>query len=201
MAMSIIEAIKLVRQGEAAEYIDRFIGIVKYSASTGQDAPFAFDDALVVAMALTRLAESADGRKLLGLPKRKNTQYKAEDFRPGSSQFRLAVQYRQGKIAQKEAIDALASSLDPSPDLRTATRLLDDLAGITKRLQDEIERNVDAIISSGEEDISREDALRTMIVSIAGPQPIEPLRQSIERSGASPARKRELLDGLRKIFE
>lgn len=200
MTMSVLDAIKLVRDGKAAEHIGRFIGIVKYSAVTGETAHFEFEDALVAAMVLSRLSESAEGRKLLGLSKRKNTQYKADDFRLSTPQSRLADQYRRGEITKKQAAEALATSLEPTPDLRTAQRLLEDLADRNEHIEAALELELAALGASSDAPGSRAEATRQIIMNIAGNRGCQELCDVVERSNEPPERKRDLLKKLEEII-
>ena len=97
------------------------------AAITGNSAAVSLDDALVASIALARLLNTAEGRKLLKMPKRRNTQYKAEQFHFNSPQRKLAADFIAGKISQNEGLQKLGDTFADPPDNRTLSRLFDDL--------------------------------------------------------------------------
>jgi len=127
MSLSLKEAFELVASGKSEERVIRFIGAVKFAAITGNSAAVSLDDALVVSIALSNLLETAEGRKLLKYPKRKNVQYNARNFHFNSPQRKVAADLIAGKIDRKEALESLGETFTDLPDDRTLKRLLDDL--------------------------------------------------------------------------
>lgn len=131
MGLSFKDAYKIIEAGQASDRIKRFVGSVKMAALTGNSAAVSLDDALVAALVLSQLADTADGRKLLKKPKRKNLQYRAEDFAPSSPEFEIAARVASGEIFFNEGLDRLESCfierrMDADRE-RTLRRLLEDL--------------------------------------------------------------------------
>lgn len=127
MSLSILEAASILNNGDGAEYISHFIGSVKHAVASGNSAAINLDEALVVSMALARLIDTAEGRKLLKLPKRPNTQYKARDFGIASPQRNVIIEYLKCGGSYKDAVIALGNTFANPPDDRTIKRLFDDL--------------------------------------------------------------------------
>lgn len=130
MALTIFDAIKLIERGEAEECVSRFIGSVQAAVFSKTPIAINLDDALVASLVLARLADSADGRKILKIAKRKNTQYKAACFGFQSPQRAIAREIIERKIFYKEGLNKLEATFDGGriPDReRTLKRLLDDL--------------------------------------------------------------------------
>lgn len=129
--ISVKQAIEIVNRGEAAEYVEGFVRAVKFSATTGDSLALNLSDALVVACVLRQLMEQSDYRKLMKKPKRKNLQYRVEDFGLFSQEGLIARELSDGNIFYGEAMDKLEICLaDRSIELdreRTIKRLLDDL--------------------------------------------------------------------------
>ena len=136
MGLTFIEAEKLVDRGEADAYIARFVGSVQQATLATEPFPINLDDALVASIALVKLADTTEGRKLLKKPKRKNTQYKAEQFSLKSPQRMAAMDCVTGKINYPEALTKLEATFDGGhiPDKeRTLKRLLDDLINLEEK--------------------------------------------------------------------
>lgn len=127
MSLSLKEALELVESGKSEERLSRFIVAVKFAAITGNSAAVSLDDALVVSIALAGLMDTAEGRKLLKYPKRKNIQYKAHDFHFNSPQRKVAADFIAGKIDRKAGLEMLGDTFADPPDDRTLKRLFDDL--------------------------------------------------------------------------
>lgn len=131
MALSLLDAAKLVECGDAEPYLASFIGSVKFAAVTGTSAAIALDDALIVSIALAGLLDTSEGRKLLKLPKRKNTKYKASDYRLTSPQRRVVIEFMDGRFDRSAALEKFFNTFDGQPgkppDDRTLRRLFDDL--------------------------------------------------------------------------
>lgn len=193
--MNLIEAINVVKGGGARPHIERFIGLVKYAVATGQPVGFDIDDALIVSLVLQRLSESAEGRKILGLGKRKNTQYKARDFKPWSPQWDIANRYNAGELTQKQAIEMMAGSFEDPPDERTASRLLDDLCEADMRLRNGLEMELAAIGGR-----SRDEALCQMFNNIAGSGSLEKILEGINSSTEKESRKAALRNEIEKLM-
>ncbi len=193
--MNLIEAINVVRGGGAQPHIERFIGLVKYAVATGQPVGFDIDDALIVSLVLQQLSESAEGRKILGLGKRKNTQFKARDFKPDSPQWIIANQYNTGELSKKQAIERMAGSFENPPDERTASRLLDDLCEADMRLRNGLEMELATIGGH-----SRDEALFKMLNNIAGSGSLEKILEGINRSTEKESRKAALRNEIEKLI-
>lgn len=127
MTISLIEATEIVASGKAEPYLSEFIGSVKFSAVSGTSASLSLDTALIVSIALAGLMNTAEGRKLLKLPKRKNTQYKASDYRLNSPQRRVIIDFLRNGTDDKVALRKLGETFADPPDDRTLKRLFDDL--------------------------------------------------------------------------
>ena len=127
MSLSLLEATSIVARGDAKPYLDKFIGSVKHAAVTGTSTALSLDDALIVSIALAGLMDTAEGRKLLKLPKRKNTQYKASDYRLNSPQRQVIIEFLQGGTAHRDALYKFGKTFADPPDDRTLRRLFDDL--------------------------------------------------------------------------
>ncbi len=130
MGLNVPDAIALIERGEANDCIGRFIAAVQTAVFSKNPIAISLDDALVASLVLARLADSAEGRRILKTPKRKNTQYKAEDFGFRSPQREIAREVIDGRIFYAEALTKLEASFDGGriPDReRTLKRLLDDL--------------------------------------------------------------------------
>lgn len=171
MALSIIEAAKLLERGEAGEYISRFIGSVKTAVFSKYPIAINLDDALVASLALARLVDSAEGRKILKTPKRKNIQYKAEDFGFQSPQRAIAREVIDGKISYNEALDKLATTFAEGIDReRTGKRLLDDLISSEERNN---EFSARALVVAGWDgtEATKEEAVRRFLSAFTNDVP------------------------------
>jgi len=127
MSLSLKEAFELVASGKSEERLGRFISAVKFAAITGNSAAVSLDDALVASIVLARLMETAEGRKLLKKPKRKNVQYKSRDFHFTSPQRKVAADFLADKFDRKTGFEKLRETFADPPDDRTLKRLFDDL--------------------------------------------------------------------------
>lgn len=195
--MNLIKAIKLVSDGRAEEHLNRFIGLVKYAVATGEPVGFDIDDALVVSVVLQRLSESAEGRKILGLKKRKNTQYKARDFKAGSPQWNIADDYCAGKLNKGQAVKNMAESFIDPPDDRTVSRLLEELATDIQQLRKSTDAELSVISSKCG---SRDEALRQMFDNIAGPGALEKVLRGINESTETDDRKAVLKNQIEMLM-
>ena len=187
--MNILEVIDIVQRGESEAYLNRFVGAVKFAAATGQPVPLDIDDALVAAMALVRLVQTGEGRKLLGLPKRKNTQYKARDYLVGSPQSEIAREYLAGNLDRRDAILKLDNTFVDPPDERTLGRLLDDLAANWD--EDLTAIDIELIAHGASPDVpgSRQTAARKMFKQLAGSDWLEKIEAANEQSDSPEKRK------------
>jgi len=127
MALSIFDAAKIVESGKAEPYLAQFIGSVKFAAVTGTSAELSLDNALIVSIALAGLLKTSEGRKLLKLKKRKNTQYKASDYRLNSVERRVVIEFLDGQFDRSKALEKFGDAFADPPDNRTLQRLFDDL--------------------------------------------------------------------------
>lgn len=127
MSLSILEAARILNNGAGEEYISHFIGSVKHAVVSGNSAAISLDEALVASMALARLIDTSEGRKLLKRQKRHNTQYKARDFGIASPQRTVIIEYLKSGGSYKDAVLALGNTFANPPDDRTIKRLFDDL--------------------------------------------------------------------------
>ncbi|MBK7645733.1 MAG: hypothetical protein IPJ12_00715 [Betaproteobacteria bacterium] len=127
MGLSILEAAELLKNGDGEKYISCFIGAVKFAVASGNSAAISLDDALVASMALARLIDTTEGRKLLKRQKRQNTQFKAREFRMGSPQRNVVIAHLKSGAAYKDSLRALGNTFSDPPDDRTIKRLFDDL--------------------------------------------------------------------------
>lgn len=127
MTLSLLDAFNIVERGEAEPYLVHFIGSVKFAAISSTSAALSLDDALIVSVALAGLLNTSEGRKLLKLPKRKNTQYKARDYRLNSPQRRVVIEFMASRFDRSTALEKFADTFADPLDNRTAQRLFDDL--------------------------------------------------------------------------
>lgn len=200
MSMTVLEAIKLVQNGDSENHINRFISAVKYSSATGLPAHFDFDDAMVAAIVLSRLTELAEGRKLLGLPKRKNTKYKASDFPVGSPQSRIADDYKSGKKSLSQAKTNLSESLHDCPDLRTAERLLFELVERNSSVSNSLEMELAAAGARDDMPGSRDAAACAIFERLAGPDWAAKLQGAITSSPNSEQAKDSAMNSVKMLL-
>lgn len=135
MGLTIKDAAELISSGKAEDSIRRFVSIVKTASVTGNGVAINLDDALVSAMVLMKFLDTTEGRKLLKLPKRKNLQYRVDDFPLFSPQRNIVRRYLKSEISKSKAIVLLQQSLEDA-DPRTITRLFDDLCNAEKNFED-----------------------------------------------------------------
>lgn len=135
MNLTIKDASELIISGKAEDPIRRFVSIVKTASVTGYGVAINLDDALVSAMVLMKFLDTTEGRKLLKLPKRKNLQYRADNFALFSPQRIIVRRFLKSEISYSEAIYLLQQSLEDA-DRRTITRLFDDLCNVEKNFED-----------------------------------------------------------------
>lgn len=176
MALTIKEANALIGSGKAEEIVKRFIGQVKFSVVTGRSAALSLDDALVVSLVLSQLLDSPDGRKLMKKPKRKNLQYRAEDFSPSSPERDIAWQVITGKCFFEDALNQLEGCFDasgkPTPDReRTLKRLLEDLILQEKCMAEGVANILASCGWDGETKASLESVSRAVLTRLGGPFP------------------------------
>ena len=173
MGLTFIEASKLIKRGDADAYIARFVGSVQQAAVSDKPFPINLDDALVASVALTLLADTTAGRKLLKKPKRENTQYKAEQFSLESPQRMVARDYVDRKINYPEALTNLETAFDGGhiPDKgRTLKRLLDDLIKLEEN-QREAMAHFLALAGWDGTDQTKEGAAKRVFAAICGNVP------------------------------
>ncbi|GMU50618.1 MAG: hypothetical protein AMXMBFR31_28440 [Candidatus Desulfobacillus denitrificans] len=134
MALDFKEAIKLVDAGKAGPAVRRFIVFatqLAILARTGQikdDLP-GVDDTIIAAVALERMMNTKDGRKLLGI-KASNKVYNAKDYPLDSPKLDIGRRLICGELTQPEALDALRALLaaaDIHPDPKTLKQHLRDI--------------------------------------------------------------------------
>lgn len=174
------DAVRLVENGQAHEPVARFIGNVKFAAVTGNSAAISLDDALVTCLVLSRLLETAEGRKLMKKPKRKNLQYRAEDFGFDSEERRIARRVASGEMLFNEGLKALEDCFETkkkrrTPDReRTLTRLLEDLLKQEQTFDQWIGEALAACGWDGDTDSSKEAAIRALFGHLGYPVPDKP---------------------------
>lgn len=199
--MNILEAHKITGSGQAEPYLTRFISAVKWAVSTGQPAQINVDDAQIVASVLIKLLQTAECRKILGLGKRKNTQYKSRDFPPGTPQSNIARQYLDGQITHSDAIEMLMSAFTDEPDRRTVQRLLDDMAKDLDRELTILDVELMALGADPAIPGSRNAAAKKMFELIAGPDWLAKIEKGIAASDDPEERKAKARADLAELLK
>lgn len=144
MALDFKEAIKLVDAGKAGPAVRRFIGFATQLAilvRTGQmkDLP-GVDETIVAAVALERMLNTKDGRKLLGI-KASNKVYNAKDYPLDSPKLDIGRRLICGELTQPEALDALRAlyaAADIHPDPKTLKQHLRDIEDHAHDIQESL---------------------------------------------------------------
>lgn len=147
MALDFKKAIRLVDAGEAAPAINRFIQFATHLAilvRTGQmqDGP-GVDETIVAAVALERLMNTRDGRRLLGLKaSNKIAAHNAKKLPLDSPKLDIGRRLISGELTQPEALAelrALFDAEDTYPDPKTLKQLLRDIEDHAHTIRESLE--------------------------------------------------------------
>lgn len=146
-SINLAEALQEIKDGHADIYISAFcVGVLRSIASGNNEIDI--DCAVVAATILNKLAyETAEGRKLLKLPKRKNyrREYCADEYHILSKEAEIAGRFYMGKLTHEQAIGELLH-LHPEADEKvTLPRFLQDLCNLTARRSCEFVEIFDAL--------------------------------------------------------
>lgn len=145
MALDFKEAIRLVDAGKAAPAINRFIQFATHLAilvRTGQmqDGP-GVDETIIAAVALERLKQTKDGRRLLGL-KASNKVYDAKKLPFDSPKLDIGRRLISGELTQPAALAelrALFDATDDYPDPKTLKQMLRDIEDHAHTIRESLE--------------------------------------------------------------
>lgn len=143
--MSFQEIESLIESGRADDEIAKFIHFatsIYIGLRTGQmdDLP-GMRETVVAAVVLQKLANTAEGRKLLGR-KASNKVYNAADYPLGSKHLDIGRRFVDGVITHPEALAelrCLMAAADIHPDPKTLKNLLSDLAEQALNLRSDLE--------------------------------------------------------------
>ena len=166
--INLFQAFLKIESGRAKCHIDAFIRDAKRSIITGNNE-ICIDDAVVAAEFLRKLAyKTAEGRKLLKLPKRKNyrKEYCAAAYSESSREIEIAKKFNRDELTREQAINELLD-LHPGADENiTLPRFLQDLSRRIDNYADEIEEIIDAADPEGL--LSDEDAFNLALAKLLG---------------------------------
>lgn len=167
MALSYPEIDALIRSGAAVQILDRFVRAsvgLSIAIRTGQVEESEGDHETIVAgMALQRLMNTKDGRRLLGI-KASNKVYNAKQYGPKSPHLDIARRLGCGEINREQALSELSDLLAKAqifPDKKTIATLLQDLEDMALELRTDLEYMLRVAGWDG-----REQSLRDTFASI-----------------------------------
>jgi hypothetical protein len=133
MTLGLKEAERLISSGQAMTAINeflRFAAMMNVAVRTGQmeNMP-GMDATYIAAVALQRLIDTKDGRRLLGIRK-SNKVYNVKDYPLASPRLDIARRLGMGVITQPAALEELRADFakaDIHPDPKTLKQILRDL--------------------------------------------------------------------------
>ena len=133
MTMSFSEINELIESGQAVPALNgflRFAVALSIGIRTGkmQELP-GTKETIIAAVALQKLMDTTDGRKLLGI-RASNKVYNEKEFGLKSAPFEIARRMGCGEITRQQALDNLSDfyhSADTYPTRQTLNRILDGL--------------------------------------------------------------------------
>ncbi|WP_205203712.1 hypothetical protein [Azonexus hydrophilus] len=161
---------EIVDRGEAEAYINDFVAAIFKAQLEGRLPELDVDTATVAAEVLARLMKTAACRKLLHLPKRKNIQWNAKDYRMGSPQWEAAKRHYRGDTTCSEAVKELSDSFGDHPpsEARTLKRLLDDLVERVHAFDSAVYQTLINLGADPDKPGSHESAARRMFKNLTG---------------------------------
>lgn len=159
MALTFEEIEDLINSGKALPAINEFIQFavtLSIGIRTGQMEELPGTQATIIAaVALQKLMDTPDGRKLLGIrASNKIKVHNEEEFALNSPQLEIARRLGCGEITRKQAFDELSDlyyKADTYPSRQTINRVLDDLMAKSTSLRANLEAMLIAAGWDGDE--------------------------------------------------
>lgn len=158
MALTFPEIEELIESGKALPALSEFLQfatLLSIGIRTGQMQELPGTQATIIAaVALQKLMDTTDGRKLLGI-RASNKLYNEKELSFQSPQYEIVRRMGCGEITRDQALSELSDAYGAAqiyPDKKTLARILDSLENEANNLRENLELMLRAAGWDGSED-------------------------------------------------